>query len=57
METSGDRTLGQMIVDTRPWSTEPVTATVATAASAEVFREVLRDAFGNTVRDLRGSTS
>ncbi|MEU6262706.1 hypothetical protein [Saccharopolyspora shandongensis] len=51
-ETSGDRTLGQMIVDTRPWSAEP-----ATAASAEVFREVLRDAFGNTVRDLRGSTS
>ncbi|MEV0049289.1 nucleoside hydrolase [Saccharopolyspora shandongensis] len=57
VETSGDRTLGQMIVDTRPWSTEPVTATVATAASAEVFREVLRDAFGDTVRDLRGSTS
>ncbi|TDD53146.1 nucleoside hydrolase [Saccharopolyspora elongata] len=47
VETSGDRTLGQMIVDTRPWSTAPVTATVATAASAEVFREVLRDAFGN----------
>ncbi|MEU5845082.1 hypothetical protein [Saccharopolyspora shandongensis] len=54
VETSGDRTLAQMIVGTRPWSTEPVTATVA---SAEVFREVLRDAFGNTVRDLRGSTS
>ncbi|MEV6227675.1 hypothetical protein AB0L88_07270 [Saccharopolyspora shandongensis] len=48
VQTSGDRTLGQLIVDARPLSTEP-----ATAASAEVFR----DAFGNTVRDLRGSTS
>ncbi|WP_177226369.1 hypothetical protein [Saccharopolyspora shandongensis] len=57
MQTSGDRTLGQLIVDTRPLSTESVTATAATVASVEVFREVLRDAFGNTVRDLRGSTS
>ncbi|MEV0703191.1 nucleoside hydrolase [Saccharopolyspora sp. NPDC050389] len=50
VETGGDRTLGQMIVDTRPWSTAPVTATVAMAASADVYREVLRDALRNDAK-------
>ena len=38
-------TLGRLIVDTRPWSGIPVTATVASTASVEVFREVLIEAF------------
>jgi len=50
VETIGEHTLGQLIVDTRPWSRDPVTATVAFTASVEVFREVLLEAFG---RDLR----
>ncbi|HEY3339235.1 MAG TPA: nucleoside hydrolase [Propionicimonas sp.] len=50
VETTGELTLGQLIVDTRPWSKDPVTATVAFAASVAVFREVLLEAFA---RDLR----
>lgn len=45
VETSGEHTLGEMIVDTRPWASDPVTATVTYTASAEIFREVLLEAF------------
>jgi inosine-uridine nucleoside N-ribohydrolase len=50
VETTGEHTVGQLIMDTRPWSKDPVTATVAFAASVAVFREVLMEAFA---RDLR----
>lgn len=53
VETTGEHTLGQLIVDTRPWSKEPMTATVAFSASVDVFREVLLEAFS---RDLRTGT-
>ena len=49
VETTGEQTLGQLIVDTRPWTKAAVTATVAFSASTEVFRGVLLEAFG---RDL-----
>ncbi|MFD2082839.1 purine nucleosidase [Actinopolymorpha cephalotaxi] len=45
VETTGEQTLGQLVVDTRPWTPEPANATVAFAASAPVFREVLLEAF------------
>lgn len=47
VETAGELTLGQLIVDTRAWSRDPVTATVAFSASARVFREVLLEAFAH----------
>jgi len=47
VETSGEHTLGEMIVDTRPWASGPVTATVTYTASAEIFREVLLEAFAS----------
>jgi inosine-uridine nucleoside N-ribohydrolase len=49
VETAGELTLGQLVVDTRPWSPDPVTATVAFAASVEVFRAVLLEAFGHAL--------
>lgn len=52
VETSGELTLGQMIVDTRPWASEPANATVAFEASIEVFRAVLLEGFA---RDLRAA--
>jgi inosine-uridine nucleoside N-ribohydrolase len=45
VETAGEQTLGQLIIDARPWTPEPANATVALTASAEVFREVLLEAF------------
>jgi inosine-uridine nucleoside N-ribohydrolase len=48
VETLGDRTVGELIVDTRPWCPEPPNATVALRASGEVYREFLRDALGAT---------
>ncbi len=45
IETAGEQTLGQMIVDTRPWTVTPANATVAFAASADVYRDVLIEAF------------
>ena len=45
VETTGDRTLGELLVDTRPWRREPPNATVALRASAEVYRDFLRTAF------------
>jgi inosine-uridine nucleoside N-ribohydrolase len=48
VETLGDRTAGELIVDTRPWCPEPPNATVALRASGEVYREFLRDALGAT---------
>lgn len=46
VETMGDLTLGELVVDTRPWCPEPPNATVALRASGEVYREFLREAFG-----------
>jgi inosine-uridine nucleoside N-ribohydrolase len=46
VETAGEQTLGQMIVDTRPWTPHPANARIAFAASAQVLREVLLEAFG-----------
>lgn len=45
VETTGTRTLGELLVDTRPWRTEAANATVALRASVEVYREFLREAF------------
>lgn len=44
VETAGERTLGQLVVDRRPWSGERANATVLLGASAAVYREVLLDA-------------
>ncbi len=49
VETTGELTLGELVVDIRPWSTEPANATVAFAASVDVFREVLLEAFSTTL--------
>jgi len=45
VETTGGRTLGELLVDTRPWCPEPPNATVALRASVEVYRDFLRTAF------------
>jgi inosine-uridine nucleoside N-ribohydrolase len=45
VETAGEQTLGQMIIDTRPWAPDPANATVAFTASTGVLREVLLEAF------------
>jgi inosine-uridine nucleoside N-ribohydrolase len=45
VETTGEQTLGQMVIDTRTWAPDPANAMVAFAASIEVFREVLLEAF------------
>ncbi|SDE05275.1 nucleoside hydrolase [Glycomyces harbinensis] len=51
VETTGDRTVGELLVDTRPWCPEPPNATVALRASVEVYREFLRTAFEAADRD------
>jgi inosine-uridine nucleoside N-ribohydrolase len=45
VETAGARTLGELLVDTRPWRPEPANATVALRASTAVYREFLGEAF------------
>ncbi|MFC3494021.1 nucleoside hydrolase [Glycomyces rhizosphaerae] len=45
VETAGERTLGELLVDTRPWCPHPPNATVALRASVEVYRDFLRAAF------------
>jgi inosine-uridine nucleoside N-ribohydrolase len=45
VETTGSRTLGELVVDTRPWCPEPPNATVALRASPDVYRDFLRTAF------------
>lgn len=45
VETAGEQTIGELLVDTRPWSTETPNATVALRASSEVFRDFLLEAF------------
>lgn len=45
VETAGGRTLGELVVDTRPWRREAPNATVALRASVEVYRDFLRTAF------------
>ena len=45
VETTGSRTLGELLVDTRPWCPEPPNATVALRASVDVYRDFLRTAF------------
>jgi inosine-uridine nucleoside N-ribohydrolase len=44
VETAGSRTLGELVVDTRPWCPEPPNATVALRASIDVYRDFLRTA-------------
>lgn len=44
VETAGARTLGELLVDTRPWRSEPANATVALRASGTAYREFLREA-------------
>lgn len=54
VETTGSRTLGELVVDTRPWRREPPNATVALRASVDVYRDFLRTAFragANVPRD------
>jgi inosine-uridine nucleoside N-ribohydrolase len=46
VETTGSRTLGQLVVDTRPWRVEQPNATVALRADVDVYRDFLRAAFG-----------
>jgi inosine-uridine nucleoside N-ribohydrolase len=45
VETMGSRTLGELLVDTRPWCPEPANATVVLRASVDVYRDFLRTAF------------
>lgn len=45
VETAGEQTIGEMLVDLRPWSTETPNATVALRASTDVFRQFLLEAF------------
>lgn len=45
VETTGARTLGELLVDTRPWCPDPPNVTVALRASAGVYRDFLRTAF------------
>lgn len=45
IETTGEQTIGEMLVDTRPWRTAADTATVAFTASHPVYRDVLLEAF------------
>ena len=45
VETTGERTLGAMLVDTRPWSVEQPNARVAKRADAQIFVQFLADAF------------
>jgi inosine-uridine nucleoside N-ribohydrolase len=47
IETAGEFTLGQMLVDTRPWAPDRPNASVAFRASHDVFRDVLMTALGN----------
>lgn len=46
VETAGEQTLGQLIVDTRPWALEPPNATVALRASADLYRKFLFEGCG-----------
>jgi inosine-uridine nucleoside N-ribohydrolase len=50
VETAGEQTLGQMIIDTRPWAPGRKNAKVAFAASTEVFRNVLLESFAVDLR-------
>jgi inosine-uridine nucleoside N-ribohydrolase len=52
VETAGEQTLGQLIIDARPWAPDPVNATVALTASAEVFRDVVLEAFASATEPL-----
>lgn len=45
VETTGSRTLGQLLVDTRPYRQEQPNATVALRADLDVYRDFLRTAF------------
>jgi inosine-uridine nucleoside N-ribohydrolase len=45
VETRGERTLGEMVLDTRPWRTEPDNARVALKADRQIFSDFLAEAF------------
>lgn len=47
VETTGTRTLGEMVVDTREWSAEPPRALVALDADARRFADVLAEALAH----------
>lgn len=46
VETRGERTLGQTVMDARDWANEPPNARVALRANVQVFADFLADAFG-----------
>lgn len=45
VELGGERTIGQMVFDSREWSTEKANARVALCADAQIFVDFLSDAF------------
>ncbi len=45
VETRGHHTLGETVMDARPWSTMPRNAKVALRANAQIFVQFLTDAF------------
>jgi len=45
VETRGERTLGEMVLDTRAWRPDPANARVALRADAQIFAQFLADAF------------
>jgi len=47
IETAGVHTLGEMVMDTRPWSPAPRNARVALRANAQIFVQFLADAFSS----------
>ncbi len=47
VETKGERTMGAMVVDSRPWSTEVRNARVVKRADAQIFADFLASAFAS----------
>jgi inosine-uridine nucleoside N-ribohydrolase len=47
VETAGTHTVGETVIDMRPWSEEPRNARVALRANAQVFVKFLSDAFAS----------
>lgn len=46
VETRGERTMGQTVMDARDWAGDKPTARVALRADAQIFADFLADAFG-----------
>lgn len=47
VETRGERTIGQTVMDSRDWAGDTPTARVALRADAQLFAQFLTDAFGS----------